>query len=103
MPARLKLDLSEKQRRDLEDVRDHHKLPYMRERAAAILKIANGHSGYETARQLLNQPHWQDTIYEWVKRYQADGIAGLEIHAGRGRKPAFSPSARDRAGRPRSD
>lgn len=95
MPPPLKIVLSETQRQELEGIRDHHRLPYMRERAAAILKIAAGHSGWQTARNLLNQPHWQDTVYEWVKRYQAEGVQGLEIRKGRGRKPSFSPSVRE--------
>jgi transposase len=103
MPPPLKIELSEAQRRELEDIRDHHAMPYLRERAAAILKIASGHSGFQTARNLLNRPHWQDTIYEWVKRYQAEGVAGLHIRSGRGRKPAFSPSATKRASRARGD
>ena len=103
MPQPLKIELSERQRQELEATRDHHELPYLRERPAAILKIADGHSGLQTARHLLNRAHWQDTVYEWVKRYQAEGIEGLKIHSGRGRKPAFSPSTPKRAGRSSRD
>jgi hypothetical protein len=92
MPGRLKLELSETQKAELQDVRDHSPLPYLRERAAAILKIAQGYSGRETALNRLIRPHWQDTIYEWVKRYQERGVAGLKIKPGRGRKPSFSPT-----------
>jgi len=74
MALPLQIDLNERQRTELEDLRDHSKLPYLRERAAAILKIADGHSGRETARTLLNRAHWQDTIYDWVKRYQVQGV-----------------------------
>lgn len=102
MPPPLKIELNESQRRELENIRDHHELPYLRERAAAILKIANGHSGLQTARNLLNRAHWQDTIYEWVKRYQAEGVEGLKIRSGRGRKPGFSPSLSKRGSRPSS-
>jgi transposase len=91
MPGPLKIELTEEQRQELEAVRDHHELPYLRERAAAILKIADGTSGRETALHRLRRPHWQDTIYEWVKRYRQDGLEGLKIKPGRGRKPAFSP------------
>jgi hypothetical protein len=92
MPKPLTIKLTEAQRAELEDARDHHPLPYLRERAAAILKIADGLSGRETARQRLLKAHWPDTIYAWVKRYQADhSLAGLKIKAGRGRKPAFFP------------
>lgn len=91
MPPPLKIILTEAQRQELENTRDHHEKPYMRERAAAILKIADGASGLETARHLLNRPHWQDTIYEWCKRYSEHGLEGLQIRKGRGRKPAFFP------------
>ncbi len=93
MPGSLKIELSEAQRDELGDVRDHSPLPYLRERAAAILKIADGASGLKTARELLLKPRWQDTVYEWVRRYQAEGVAGLKIRGGRGRKPAFFPLA----------
>jgi transposase len=96
MPNPLIIELTDAQRAELEDVRDHHTKPYMRERAAAMLKIASGVSGREVARHRLLRPHWPDTIYEWVKRYQAKGIAGLKIKDGRGRKPAFSPSVSER-------
>ena len=93
MPEALKLDLTAAQRRELESLRDHSPKPYLRERAAALLKIAAGESGRATARHGLLKPHWQDTVYAWVKRYRADGVAGLHVKPGRGRKPAFSPSA----------
>ncbi len=102
MAQPLKIELSPAQRSELEDLRDHADRPYLRERAAAILKIAAGHSGLQTALHLLIRPHWQDTIYDWVKRYQAEGVQGLEIRSGRGRKPAFSPSVRHGKGSARS-
>jgi len=94
MPNPLTIKLTDAQRAELEDVRDHHPFPYKRERAAAILKIADGVSGRETARHRLLRPRWPDTVYEWVKRYLVEGLAGLNIRPGRGRKPAFSPSVR---------
>ena len=103
MPGRLKLELSEAERAELEDARDHSPLPYVRERAAGILKVADGLSGREVARNRLNRAHCPDTIYEWVKRYRQDKLEGLKIRTGRGRKPAFSPSAsraRKRSGCP---
>ena len=93
MPGALKLELTAAQRQELEDLRDHSPKPYLRERAAALLKIAAGASGRATARQGLLKPHWHDTVYDWVKRYRAGGVAGLQVKPGRGRKPAFFPSA----------
>lgn len=98
MPAKLRLELTAQEVLDLEELRDHALKPYLRERAAAILKIAKGNSGREVALQGLLKPHWQDTIYEWVARYRAKGITGLEIKPGRGRKPAFFPSTSERRG-----
>jgi hypothetical protein len=53
------------------------------------------------ARQGLLRPRDPDTVYAWLDRYQATGVEGLKVHPGRGRKPAFSPSARDGGGGPR--
>lgn len=93
MPGRLKLELTEAQRTELRDLRDHAPKPYLRERAAALLKIADGLSGREVALNRLNRRHWQDTVYEWVKRYREEGMAGLKVRPGSGRKPAFFPHA----------
>ena len=88
-----KLDLSADQRAELEDLRDHSPLPYLRERAAALLKIADGMPPLEVARHGLFRPRDSDTIYRWLGRYRKQGLAGLRIRQGRGRKPAFSPCA----------
>ena len=45
MPGRLQLSLTEPQRAELEELRDHSPRPYLRERAAALLKVAGGLSG----------------------------------------------------------
>jgi transposase len=88
------LELSEQQRAELEDLRDHSPLPYLRERAAALLKVAAGMPPLEVARHGLLRPRDSDTIYRWLGRYRTQGLEGLRIRKGRGRKPAFSPSAR---------
>ncbi len=92
MPKPLCLVLSAQQIKELEQARDKHPLPYVRERAAALLKIAAGRSARDVALHGLLKVRWPDTVYEWVKRYRADGLRGLLIRPGRGRKPAFSPS-----------
>lgn len=92
MAKRIDIKLTETERQNLERIRDTHPKPYMRERSAAILKIANGESGHQVALHGLYKIRQPDTIYDWVRRYQRAGIAGLTIAAGRGRKPAFSPS-----------
>jgi hypothetical protein len=39
MPKRIEIALSAAQQAELEAMRDHHTKPYLRERAAAILKV----------------------------------------------------------------
>ena len=45
MAQPLQLSLSETQRESLLEVRDHHDKPYMREKAAAVLKVAGPPGG----------------------------------------------------------
>jgi len=91
MPRPLVLILTPSQLKELEWARDKHALPYVRERAAASLKIAAGQSGRDVALHRLLKSHAPDTVYGWVKRYKDEGFKGLLIRPGRGRKPAFSP------------
>jgi hypothetical protein len=92
MSKRHTLELTQSQRAELERMRDHDPLPYHRERAAALLKIADGQSAHAVARSGLYKPRDPDTVYSWLARYRAAGMAGLRIRTGRGRKAAFSPS-----------
>jgi transposase len=91
MPRRLQLELSGEQQAELVEVRDHHSQPHMREKAAALLKIAAGQAGSAVAHGGLLKQRDTDTIYRWVRRYRAEGLAGLSVRRGRGRKAAFSP------------
>lgn len=92
----IQLDLSQAQRQALEAMRDRSPHAYLRERAAAILKIADGASGRQVATEGLLKRRKADTVYEWVQRYRAQELEGLRMKSGRGRKPAFSPSLRER-------
>lgn len=92
MPARTKLSLTAAERAELEFLRDHAPKPYLRERAAALIKIANGQAVYKVAQYGLLKPRKADTVADWVRRYKAEGVKGLYVRKGRGRKPAFSPS-----------
>lgn len=93
MARPLTIELNAEQRRELAQARDHHALPHVREKAAAILKIANGQSGRDVAFHGLLRHRRTETVYRWVHRYLAEGMAGLLVRGGRGRKPAFFPSA----------
>lgn len=90
------MPLTDAERLELIQVRDHDPKPYVRERAAAILKVADGMPAAQVARQGLLRPRKADTLYAWLDRFLIDGINGLRILPGRGRKPAFSPLAPDR-------
>ena len=87
------LTLTPEQQAKLEAVSRHDPKPYLRERAAALLQIAAGQSPHHVARHGLLVPRDPDSVYGWLDRYQREGLAGLTIRPGRGRKPAFSPSA----------
>lgn len=91
MPKKWKLDLSEAQQQELVDLRDHGAEPYLRERAAALLKVAAGWTGLQVAQYGLLKARDPDTVYSWIRHYVAEGIDGLKIRAGRGRKPKFFP------------
>lgn len=92
--ARMEVRLSAEQRAELTRLRDHHAKAYVRERAAAILKVADGQSVYAVAERGLLRRRKAETVSDWIKRYLAEGGSGLLVQAGRGRKPAFSPSGR---------
>jgi len=93
MAARRKLELTREQKDELEELRDHSSKPYLRERAGALLKSAAGMSPNAVAQNGLLKPRAADTVYDWLERYENEGVQGLTVREGRGRKPAFSPSA----------
>ena len=91
MPKIIHLELSEVQRSELEKVRDRDARAYMREKAAALLKIAEGRVASQVAESGLHKPHDPDVIYRWLREWEVQGVAGLVVKKGRGRKAAFSP------------
>jgi len=80
MAIRRRLALTAGQRRELVTYRDHDPRPYVRERCAALLKVANGGSAHAVARHGLLRLRDPDTVYGWMDLYQTDGIAGLVKH-----------------------
>ena len=91
MPAPRVVKLSEAQERELRSVVAHDPTPYMRTKAAAILKVAHGESIVQVARHGLLKVYDDNTVRQWINRYLGEGLAGLQIRSGRGRKPAFFP------------
>ena len=102
MPKHRTLTLSPEHSQELVHCRDHDKRSYMRERAAALLKIAEGMKAAHVAEHGLLRRRDPDTIYAWMDRYQQEGLPGLVTRRGRGRKPAFSPCLSERGKRQRS-
>jgi hypothetical protein len=71
--ARRSLTLDAEQRRELEAIRDHDARPYMRERAAALLKVADGLSPHWVAHFGLLKERDPDTLYHWLDSYLEAG------------------------------
>jgi hypothetical protein len=87
----VELVLTSQQRAELTHLSLHSPKPYLRERAAGLLKIADGQSGRQVAACGLLRRRRTHTVYGWVRAFKERGLASLSIKPGRGRKPAFSP------------
>ena len=85
------LHLSDQQLQDLHHLRDTGEPAYLRERAAALLKIAAGSSPHRVAQRGLLKKRKPDTVYTWLRHYREHGVMGLRHKPGKGRKPAFAP------------
>lgn len=63
------------------------------QRARLILMYLDGEPKTEISRQVgLTRIR----VYEWIKRFEAEGLAGLEERAGRGRKESYTPTQKRR-------
>jgi hypothetical protein len=80
MAQRRTLNLSKAQEKELSQLRDQTKQEYVRERCAALLKIAGGQSPHWVALHGLLKPRDPDTVYNWLDIYEAEGLAGLQGH-----------------------
>src|SRR5260370_27426420 len=85
---RRRVALSWAPRRESEQARDHDPRPYVRERCAAVLKIADGATAHAVARHGLLKPRDPDTLYAWLDRYTTEGLAGLAGHRHGGYRPS---------------
>ena len=91
MPKVTKLCLTAGQKKELTRARNRHPKAYVREKAAAILKVQEGQSIRQVALHGLHKKRSEHTVKGWIDGYLAAGLAGLLVQAGRGRKPAFFP------------
>jgi Winged helix-turn helix len=80
MCQRRTLALSDDERVALLYHRDHDAKPYVRERCAALLKIADGQSPYAVANAGLLRNRDPDTVYAWLAYYEDEGLSGLVAH-----------------------
>jgi len=90
--------LSDQQRRELVSLRDHEPRAYLREQAAALLKVADGASVHAVAQGGLHRPRHPSTVYRlpstvyrWLNAYLRGGVAAL-VQRPRGHR-GFSPAA----------
>jgi hypothetical protein len=80
MPARRTLSLEPEQRTLLVQHRDHDPRPYVRERCAALLKVADGLAPHAVARSGLLRRRDPDSVYAWLDFYQQGGLSALCAH-----------------------
>jgi hypothetical protein len=74
------LTLTDEQREALQQTRDQDRREYVRERCAALLKVAAGRSPYWVAKYGLLKERGPDAIYTWLDYYAAEGLSGLLAH-----------------------
>jgi transposase len=90
MPLARTIVLTAAEEVTLSEARDHHPLPYARERAAAVLKVAAGWSVRRVAAAGLLRPRRPETVGDWLDAYRQWGVVALVVRPGRGRKPAYA-------------
>jgi transposase len=78
-----KLQIPELEKVTIEAIFRNHEKPYLRNRAQALLLRFEGFSVATLALMFKTRPH---TIYDWIRRYKAQGFMGLKIIPGRGLK-----------------
>lgn len=80
MPTKRTVKLTKNQKKELESHRDHSPHPHVRERCAAILKIADGTPVYKVAEEGLLKPRTRKAVTRWLNYYEEHGIKGLINH-----------------------
>jgi hypothetical protein len=80
MAQQRELNLTSEARAELEQLRDETNQEYVRERCAALLKIADGRTAHWVAGQGLLKKRDPDTVYNWLNIYEQEGGVGLQGH-----------------------
>ena len=89
MRKAIRLELNEAQRMELERGYRLGEKHCFRMRCLAILLKAEGLSAAKVGERTEMEQH---TVSKWLKRYEKEGIKGLETRPGRGRKPIMDCS-----------
>lgn len=82
----LSLILTADERVVLETLERRGEPAHLREKAHALLLVADGHCATTVARSMLWRPRRAATVRGWVHAYKANGTEGLKVKEGRGRK-----------------
>ena len=82
------MKLTEQQQQELSEIMRAHPTGHVRVKALAILNVGRDHTIMEVAKFLMAS---RQSIYTWVDRYLAQGVKGLEVQPGRGRKAKAAP------------
>jgi transposase len=77
----------EEQMKELNMAMRTHPVPHIRSKATALWNLGRGKSRSEVAEFMGVYRH---AILRWKRRYEAHGLAGLEIEEGRGRPSRVS-------------
>lgn len=77
------MNLSSARNRELEEAARRAQSPAVRKRALALVNVSKGTSITAVAKQFLVT---RQSIYNWLERYAIEGIEGLWMKPGRGRK-----------------
>lgn len=72
------ITLTPEERQSLEDIRNRDPKPYRRERAAAILKVADGMPAITVARHALLKPRHPETILIWLNDFEKSRTIGYQ-------------------------
>ncbi len=83
MPKKLKVKLNDKQMADIEKAINKDKRPEVRQRAAALNSLHQGHSVKEVANLLAVTVQ---SVYNWLHRWEEKGVEGLANQSKSGRK-----------------
>ena len=84
------MELSADAHRELEQVVRHGQPAHVRVKAVALLALADGRKIGEVARLVRCS---RQALTEWRKRYRAEGLSGLQVRPGRGRRSAIDLDA----------